>query len=125
MDTEVPEILKVTYKGEKFFFGKYGNIKKLVFILTTEQNLLLLQKYNDWYSDGTFDVSAKLFKQLFTINKIVKNRNLPMVYALHPDKTEISYTLVFKFIKGYVPIPPSCVMTDCEKAALNAIRKTF
>jgi hypothetical protein len=48
-----------------------------------------------------------------------------MVYALLPDKTEISYTLVFKLIKGFVPMPPSSVMTDFEKAALNAIRQTL
>ena len=124
-ETEVPELLKVTYKDQKFYYGKYGSDNKLVFIFTTEQNLQLLQKYTDWYADGTFDVSPKLFKQLFTVNIIVKNRNLPMLYALLPDKTEISYTLVFKFIQGYISIPPKSVLVDFEKAALNAIAKTF
>lgn len=60
-EIEVHEILKVTYKGQKFYFGKYGTGNKLVFIFTTEQNLNLVQKFRDWYSDDIFDVAPKFF----------------------------------------------------------------
>ena len=124
-EIECPDALKVTYKGDKFYFGSLGSKDRRVFIFTTECNFKLMNEYCDWYCDGTFDVAPKLFRQLYTVNIIVKNKNLPMVYALIPDKSQVSYVLFFKFLSGYIRIPPRSIMTDFEKAALNAIRKNF
>ena len=48
-----------------------------------------------------------------------------MVYALLPNKTEVSYVLFFNLLTGYIRVPPRSIMTDFEKAALNALRKSF
>jgi hypothetical protein len=66
-----------------------------------EQKIILNSiecKTKNWYCDGTFAVSPKLFKQLYTINVIVGNKTLPMVYALLPNKSEASYSKMLTFL---------------------------
>ena len=55
--------------------------KYRIIIFTTNNNFKLLSSYHDWYVDGTFDVCPTLFKQVFTINIIIRDKSLPMVYA--------------------------------------------
>ena len=59
--------------------GKEDSSRILIF--ATSDNIELLNSTNEWYFDGTFDVSPELFKQVVTINIIFRRKNLPLVYA--------------------------------------------
>jgi hypothetical protein len=53
-----------------------------VILFTTEANLRLMQSHKDWLVDGTFDLAPKrVFKQVYTIHIIYKNKDLPVVYG--------------------------------------------
>jgi hypothetical protein len=48
-----------------------------------------MQSHRDWLVDGTFDLAPKrVFKQVYTIHIIYKNKDLPVVYGLLPNKTQ-------------------------------------
>jgi hypothetical protein len=84
-----------------------------------------LSEIHEWYVDGTFAISPSLFKQVFTINVIFNGKNLPLVYAMLPDKKEITYKKMFNMLTDYISTPPTSVTSDFEMATLNAIRHCF
>jgi hypothetical protein len=74
--------------------GVYDDSKRIL-AFATEANLNLLKCNSTWYGDGTFAVCPDIFYQLYAINIISKGKNLPMIYALLPDKEETSFTKFF------------------------------
>ena len=81
--------------------------KTRVIVFTTEGNLRLLQSNREWLGDGTFDLAPKrVFKQVYTIHIIYKNKDLPMVYGLLPNKTQKTYKKFFKMIKDVIKVLP-------------------
>ncbi|CAF1088234.1 unnamed protein product, partial [Brachionus calyciflorus] len=50
---------------------------------------------------------------------------LPLVYALLPNKTEVTYKMFFTMIKSSLNIEPFSITSDFELATLNAIKKIF
>lgn len=78
-----------------------------------------------WYGDGTFKVAPLGFTQLYTINIIRNNKNVPMFYALLPDKKQSSYDIIFDFLSQKVTTQPKSFVHDLEKAALNSIKSKF
>ena len=64
----IHEPLKYTYNNEYFIWqdSGYGDPQR-VFIFATEANIKLLASYNEWYMDGTFEVSPLIYKQMYNI----------------------------------------------------------
>lgn len=67
-------------------------------VLATKANLRYLKQSSVWYGDGTFDVSPKMFYQMYTIHCPVMGKVLPMVYCLMSNKTADSYRKVFNIL---------------------------
>ncbi len=82
------------------------------------------EKIECWYVDGTFAVCPDLFYQLYTINGIINGKNLPLVYGLLPGKSEEIYLKFFNLIEPFI-MRPKFIMSDFEKAELNALKTTF
>lgn len=57
-----------TIKGEKFLLFDNGDAVNRIMIFATRDNLAFLVHCDDWYMDGTFDVTPPLFKQVYTIH---------------------------------------------------------
>ena len=83
----------------------------------------MLNQVPHWYVDGTFDTAPRLFKQLFTLNIIMKGKNLPMLYCLLQNKQQKTYVEMFHFIFERIDCCPASVMVDFEIAIHNALRK--
>jgi hypothetical protein len=96
-----------------------------ILAFATEKNFIILNKNPHWFGDGTFDVSPLLFKQLYTINVIESGKNLPMIFALLPNKKGETYERLFEIIKIDIQNDPKSIMLDFEKAAINAVSKWF
>lgn len=95
----ITDALLKTYDGEMFLLEDTGaDDPNRILIFCSTKNLETLDTTSDWYCDGTFAVSPKLFYQMFTINVIVKGKNLPLVYTLLPNKTEETYTRFFSLL---------------------------
>ena len=91
----INEELRFTLDGELFLWyddneedGCDCDTHSLL-IFATEKNFVILNSNPHWYGDGTFDVAPLLFKQMYTINVIESGKNLPLIYALLPDKKGI------------------------------------
>ena len=75
--------MKMTHKGQKFYYADSGNCdKNRVIFFTTEENLRLLTSNNYWYMNGIFDVFLTIFKQVYSIHIILKGSRISMLHAL-------------------------------------------
>lgn len=85
----IQEKNKLTKSGKDFilFDSGYEDEERII-ILSTRENIEFLNSESVWYVDGTFEISPDIFKQLFTINVIKNNRNLPLVYCFLSNKLQ-------------------------------------
>ena len=79
--------------------------------------------------DGTFKTVPTIFTQLYTIHGRVggndNSRILPLVYALMSGKSEECYRQLFQDLIDFsdeenIQLYPQFILTDFEKAAINA-----
>jgi hypothetical protein len=85
-----------------------------------------MQSHRDWLVDGTFDLAPKrVFKQVYTIHIIYKNKDLPVVYGLLPNKTQKTYKKFFKMVKDVIEVLPLAIHMDFEKAVMNVVTLLF
>ncbi|CAF0945502.1 unnamed protein product [Brachionus calyciflorus] len=125
-EIEIPNTLTYTYTGKKFFWDDSGrDDPNRIILFTTNDNLKRLDQHKHWYIDGTFDITPYLFKQVFSVHIIVNNKVLPMVYALVPNKTQVSYTKLFRMLKSSLNECPLSISSDFELAIINSIEEVF
>ena len=127
-DLKIPEQLQYTHRNHKFLFDDSGcgSSNNRILIFTTEKNLQILDKYGEtWFCDGTFDISPTLFKQVYTIHAMFRNKTLPLVYAILPNKKQKTYKYLFKTIKKSIKTYPKFINCDFELAAINAFKNIF
>ncbi len=133
-EINIPPNLCSTNRGDNFLRRQFllwesGNDgENCMFIFGTMQNLELLEKYKQWFTDGTFKVAPELFFQVFTLHASINSRATPLLYILMPSKTEEDYTRIFCAI---VNLPPALVQrqlsitADYEIASYNAATGIF
>jgi hypothetical protein len=71
-----------------------------------------------------------LWYQLWVIHEFFKNRVVPLVYALLPDKNKKTYVCAITFLlEALAEIDenhlPDIVISDFEKSEINALEKTL
>lgn len=116
----------LTEKKKSFILNDNADNDNRIVIFSTEDNLRFLAKCPEMQMDGTFDIAPPLFKQLYTIFGRKDGWNIPIAYALCSNKTQITYEYILNVLIEKEPsLKPTIVMSDFEKAALNAIRSVF
>ncbi|CAF1202206.1 unnamed protein product [Rotaria sp. Silwood1] len=84
--------------------------------------------------DGTFKTVPTLFRQLYSIHappgRNVNSRIVPLVYALMSVKSETLYQRLFQELNEWaeengLELKPDFVLTDFEKASINAVKSEF
>lgn len=125
-DLEIPHDFTVTKTGENFLKYDSGPAENRILIFTTDQDLQKLQAAENWFADGTFKTSPKLFYQLYSLHSCVFSQCVPHVYALLPNKTTDTYRRLFEQLKVLCPnLRPQSIMCDFEVAAMNAFEEAF
>ena len=99
-------------------------------ILATDENLRVMAKCETLLMEGTFKAAPNLYNQLFTIHGIYKDRCLPLLYCLLPDKSQATYYAVIdevkrKMLQLDLVLNPSKLMSDFESGLLPALRAHF
>lgn len=129
-EIDIPDELKKTIKSELLFLwdesGKTDPLRVIIF--STTINIDKLDECQEWYVDGTFEVSPLLFKQVITVNVIFNGKNLPLIYSLLPNKSEASYREFFEMLLNNTDksiSPPTRFIIDFEIAVIITIRKLF
>ena len=112
--------------------GKLGNKLRLKTSINipcgvTDENRIiildLLSKEDLWYVDGTFNISPDKFTLVFIVKFIINNKNLPLVYALLPNKEKVSYSKMFEYLVSNVFKKPKYIMSDFEKGITSCVKK--
>ena len=115
---EIPELLQMAHSGEKFMYYDSGpQDEKRIIVFATLPAIDLLEQSEDWFCDGTFSTAPNVFFQVYTIHALVDGVNLPLVYALLPDKKEESYR---KLLCSLPETSTKRVTIDFEIAVRNA-----
>lgn len=57
-----------TMKGEMFLLYDNKHAVNRIVIFATKDNLQFMVACDDWYMDGTFDITPPLFKQVYTVH---------------------------------------------------------
>ena len=126
-DLVIPDAFKEFEDGTKFLVYDSGPGSNRICIFSTQANLELLSRSEQFFSDGTFSTAPRrLFYQLYSIHGIFHNNILPLVYAFLPNKSAETYGRLMEELKRLQPsINPQKWMTDFERASINAIQSSF
>ena len=91
-----------------------------------------LPKARALFTDGTFKMVPKTFRQLLIINgQVDKGVYVPLIFALLPSKRTPAYKIVFDFMKttldqlGVGDLQAVFAMADFERSLRNAWNDVF
>ncbi|KAL0809842.1 hypothetical protein ABMA28_011331 [Loxostege sticticalis] len=125
-DVSVPESL-----AQNFLVAEVGEEDKiLLFASKLSRKIMQGSSSHNYYGDGTFKSVAKPFYQLYTLHiDLHSDENttslVPVVYALLPDKSQNTYTRLFRLIKELLGVTIKTFKSDYEIAAMNAVKAVF
>lgn len=78
------------------------------------------------YVDGTFSLAPSLFAQIFVLMAERNGFVIPILYALLPNKQQVTYTRMLQMIRTAWPeFNPEIVSLDYEIAIVNAFNGVF
>ena len=119
------QVARTTIEGEAFL--RYEDDNMLIF--AADSDLRFLAESLHWFGDGTFKVAPNDFYQQYTLHAYFQGKTYPCVYVLLKAKNEVTYTKMLDEILLLMPndvfVDPSSIMTDFEKAAINAFKNQF
>jgi hypothetical protein len=99
-ELELPERYTQTINGHPFLLYDSGPSNDRILLFSTQRNLDLMARCNHWYADGTFKASPHLFTQIYTIHAVECDNVVPTLFALMPNKTQVSYNRVLSALKN-------------------------
>ena len=120
-DLVLPENCVKTTSGENFLLHDSTSDGKRILIFGTAKSVTFLRNHPHWCLDGTFKVVPEIFVQLYTIHAVVDHHTIPCIYALLPDKTQITYNKFIQEVENLTNCSPVSAMIDFERAMLNAL----
>lgn len=121
----IPQQYKLV-NNKNFLLHDSGPEENRILVFSTAENLEFMYRHPNWFCDGTFKASPRLFCQLYTIHAVHNELSIPVVFALLPDRTEVTYRKLFSILKELKPnLAPQTIMTDFERASINAIEHVF
>lgn len=131
-DLQLPEEYKMTggKESKPFLLFDSGMDKSRVIAFGTQDSLKVLRDSDQWFMDGTFNVSSEHFSQLYVIRAEYMGLVSTCVYAFMTHKTKALYEQFFKALvkcvveTGRVP-NPKYVMLDFEIGAMSAIQSVL
>ena len=102
-------------------------------ICATDIALSVLSKTNDVVADGNFKYQPRTFGQFYTVHGFFEGECFPLIFALLPDKNQLSYTRLWNIIKDAIirrngnlgHLEKANYHFDFEPAAYNPIQPTF
>lgn len=126
--------LKEVEVPKKFYdltLSDYNDGTTRIILFCSEESRALIRETKEFFVDATFHSCPKPFYQLLSIHGdfgstefLINTR--PLIYALMPNKKQISYDIVFQMIKSQLPeLEINLIHCDFEIAMWNAILKVY
>ena len=119
----------VTNKGEHFILK--NDLESGIVVLSCASNMrFLVNSAEELFVDGTFKCCPKYFHQMYTVHGLKNGHFVPLIYALLPDKRELTYKTLWTFIIDIcssmdLQLQPSVVHVDFEVAMHTVINELF
>lgn len=130
LPTPLPLLYTLTKRNSNFllFDGLLGENRGLIFASQDDIKYLAFRKF--WYADGTFYTTPSIFYQIYSIHTFDEGLSTPCVYALLPDKSELTYYHLFSILMKKImelsnSIKLECITIDFELAVKNVFHKHF
>ena len=119
----IPQQYCETEDGQNFLIFDSGVADPdRILIFSSEQQLQFLSISDHWFADGTFKVCLEVFFQVYSIHAEQGGKIFPCVFALLPNKTEVTYTRFYQEVFNRIDGDgPEDILTDFERSALNAL----
>ena len=117
-----------TSREEKFCFVDETNE---IVIFTCSTNIKHISKVELVLADGTFDFAPKFFQQLYTIHGYKNGYYCPLVFALLPSKSTVTYINMWRFLinicrqESNIELNINSIILDYEMAAHKALGQLF
>ena len=123
----IPNEFATTERGDRFLFYDSGvGDENRILLFATDQALDLLRSSDNWFGDGTFDVSPEIFFQVYTIHAICHGKVVPCMFGLLPNKQEATYNVMMRELNNHLNgHSPTDILFDFERAAMNSAENTF
>jgi hypothetical protein len=122
----IPDCFKVSNIGQPFLIYDNLDEENRMMVFGTGEFLSYLEQSSAWFADGTFRTAPKHFAQLFTIHFLKNFKAFPAVFGLLPNKKQETYVKLLEVLKAKIPhLKPTSIMTDFEKASMNAFKLVF
>jgi hypothetical protein len=130
----IPDSFCHTFNEELFLVKNLEIGSERILLFTTKANIQHLSLSPFWIMNGTFKTVPRIFYQLYTIHAPVgaeeNSRILPLVYALMSGKSKELYQALFQNLiefaeESNISLRPSTILTDFEKAAIDASHEEF
>lgn len=107
-----------------------GDDKILLFCSKIAKKTLKVLRNQYFFGDGTFKRCPKPFFQFFSIHVDLNSSSeytniLPVIYALLPNKTEVTYIRLFTLIRDVLNIDIRNFKCDYEAGLMNAFKAVF
>lgn len=116
---------RTTISGDAFL--RYEEDGMVIF--ASDDDLRFLAQSRHWFGDGTFKVTPVGYAQQYSLHAFHDGVTYPCVYVLLPGKSEQTYRKMMEKIIDLMPSDtppnPASIMTDFEKAAMNAFQFCF
>ena len=111
-----------SYANEQFLIFDCGQgDADSIFIFGTNQSLQLLSHPQNWFGDGTFRFAPRYFFRYTLI--MHKLTDVFCIYTLLPNKTEETYSRLFREVEQHVANSRTDILIDSERTALNSVRQ--
>ncbi|CAF4923920.1 unnamed protein product [Rotaria sp. Silwood1] len=116
----IPLKFQLTISNQQFLLYDNDDNQNRLLIFASRDQLDLLNGCEVWHCDGTFAVVPKLFEQTYSIHGLIREKTLPLIYSLLPNKKEETYETLFRVVQQHVQRVPRYITIDFEKGAENA-----
>ncbi|RWS21273.1 uncharacterized protein B4U80_07801 [Leptotrombidium deliense] len=114
------------FKGQNFVLYENLTDSHAMIIFGTKEGMIRLCQAHKIIADGTFNSSAKLFEQLYTLHTKVMSKTFPAVYVLLSNKMSASYSKMFLAIQSIantmqLQFAPEEFQIDFESAVIMCV----
>lgn len=128
--SNIQEVYVPSGLAKKFLICEDGDIEKILVFSTPLAKKHIKGKPGRFYGDGTFRCVPSPFYQLYTIHfdlgSTIESVNVkPIIYAMLPNKSEITYTRFFEILKEKLKVEMTDFKCDYESAVINAVQTVY
>ena len=123
----LPEEFTKFDDGELFISYDSGiDDSNRILIMSSSTSLKALKESSHVAIDATFRICPDLWYEMVSIHSVTPYSSIPCIFALLPDKKQISYERLFWKLMELMPeFAPSSFLSDFEMALINGIKKVF